>query len=433
MCRASPDPAGAPTFATIVIPIRTLGRQAAVFPATPVDHGTALHLHVAAAVQPLMSRAALLVVLALLLAMIVAAVAEWTSRVRTGLALLRRSSALRTLDADEHAALATVRALTGCVHGDQVQVLRGTFTGGAVSRHYPVCDGLLGSIPVLLPRQACTHLAVDNDAEVVLSERWAVVVRLNGFHVAAMRPVAAASRIRGERLETPEEVAMRRGPGLRPSALLIAVLALWAAADASGLLCLPLPRDVSYLSGVPLLAIAGLGFWLGRPRRSAPTTAQRVLQVQGRLRAYQRNGQTSQAWLLGKDLRVQLPWEWVNVAGFSTGRSMRLDVRACDGKVLAAGPGWCLASDRLRYPASGGFWHLAWLGLLLLLQVLGVIWLPLPQRPDLGWPGVLHWQLFALLAAGWHVLMLVVCVRRSVSRTAALGAALKARPAPGTE
>ncbi|MDF2481719.1 MAG: hypothetical protein K0R79_2076 [Stenotrophomonas indicatrix] len=380
-----------------------------------------------------MSRAALLVVLALLLAVIVAAVAEWTSRVRTGLASLRRSSALRTLDADEHAALATVRALTGCVHDDQVQVLRGKFTGGSASRHYPVGDGLLGGIPVLLPRQACPHLAADNDAEVVLGERWAVVVRLNGFHVAAMRPVAAASRIRGERLETPEEVAMRRGPGLRPSALLIAVLALWAAADASGLLCLSLPRDVSYLSGVPLFAIAGLGFWLGRPRRRGPATAQRVLQVQGRLRAYQRNGQTSQAWLLGKDLRVQLPWEWVNVAGFSTGRSMRLDVRACDGKVLAAGPGWCLASDRLSYPASGGFWHLAWLGLLLLLQVLGVIWLPLPQRPDLGWPGVLHWQLFALLAAGWHVLMLVVCVRRSVSRTAALGAALKARPAPGTE
>ena len=175
-----------------------MGRQAAVFPDTPVDHGTALHLHVAAAVRPLMSRAALLVALALLLAMIVAAVAEWTSRVRNGLASLRRGSALRTLEADEHAALATVRALTGCVHGDQVQVLRGTFTGGAVSRHYPVCDGLLGGIPALLPRQACPHLAADNDAEVVLGERWAVVVRLNGFHVTAMRPVAAVSQLRGE-------------------------------------------------------------------------------------------------------------------------------------------------------------------------------------------------------------------------------------------
>ncbi|MCW2065834.1 UNVERIFIED_ORG: hypothetical protein M2420_001172 [Stenotrophomonas maltophilia] len=380
-----------------------------------------------------MSRAALLVVLALLLAMIVAAVAEWTSRVRTGLASLRRSSALRTLEADEHAALATVRALTGCVHGDQVQVLRGTFTGGAVSRHYPVCDGLLGGIPLLLPQQAYPHLAADNAAEVVLGERWAVVVRLNGFPVTAMRPVAAASRIRGERLETPEEIAMRRGPRLRPPALLIAVLALWAAADASGLLCMPLPRDVSYLSGVPLLVIAGLAVWLGRPRRRGAATAQRVLQVQGRLRAYQRNAQTSQAWLLGNDLRVQLPWEWVNVAAFSTARSMRLDVRAGDGKVLAAGPDWCLASDRLRYPSSGGFWHLAWLAMLLLLLVLGATWAPLSQHPDLPWRGVVHWQLSALLAAGWHALMLVVCVRRSVSRTAARRVVFEARPAPGTE
>lgn len=404
-----------------------------MFPDTPVDHGTALHLHVAAAVRLLMSRAALLVVLALLLAMIVAAVAEWTSRVRNGLASLRRGSALRTLEADEHAALATVRALTGCVHGDQVQVLRGTFTGGAVSRHYPVCDGLLGGIPVLLPRQACPHLAADNDAEVVLGERWAVVVRLNGFPVTAMRPVAAASRIRGERLETPEEIAMRRGPGLRPSALLVAVLALWAAADASGLLCMPLPRGVSYLSGVPLLAIAGLAIWLGRPRRRGAATAQRVLQVQGRLRAYRRNAQTSQAWLLGNDLRVQLPWEWLDVAGFSTGRSMHLDVRAVDGKVLAAGPGWCLASDRLRYPSSGGFWHLAWLAMLLLLLVLGATWAPLSQHPDLTWRGLVHWQLSALLAAAWHTLMLVVCVRRSVGRTAARRIAFDARPAPGTE
>lgn len=410
-----------------------LGRQAALFPNIPVDHGTSLHLHVAAVVRPLMSRAALLVALALLLAMIVAAVAEWTSRVRTGLASLRRSSALRTLEADEHMALATVRALTGCVHGDQVQVLRGTFTGGAVSRHYPVCDGLLGGIPVLLPRQACPHLAVDNEAEVVLGQHWAVVVRLNGFHVSAMRPVAAASRVRGERLETPEEIAMRRGPGLRPSALLIAVLALWAAADASGLLCTPLPRDVSYLSGVPLLAIAGLAASLGRLHRRGAATAQRVLQVQGRLRVYQRSPRTSKAWLLGNDLRVQLPWEWVDVKGFSTGRSVRLDVRACDGKVLAAGPGWCLASDRLRYPSSGGLWHLAWLSMLLLLLALGVIWAPGPQHPDLCWPSALHWQMFALLAVGRHALMLVVCVRRSVSRTAARRAAFEARPAPGAE
>ncbi len=132
-----------------------------------------------------MSRVALLVGLALLVAMATAAVLEWTSRVRGRVTVLRRSSVLRVLGDREGAALAPLRALTGCVHDHQVRRLSGAFTGGARHADSPVCDGLLAGIPVLMPAQAWPHLAEHNDAEVVLGKHWAVVVRLNGFEVAA--------------------------------------------------------------------------------------------------------------------------------------------------------------------------------------------------------------------------------------------------------
>lgn len=84
-----------------------------------------------------MSRASVLIGLAVLLVMVLAAVTEWATRVRTRLASLRRSSTLRTLDADEHCALAALRALTGCVYDDQVKRLRGVFTGGGVLEQLP--------------------------------------------------------------------------------------------------------------------------------------------------------------------------------------------------------------------------------------------------------------------------------------------------------
>lgn len=181
-----------------------------------------------------MSRAAVLVGLAIVPLMVIAAVAEWTSRVHAGMASLRRSSTLRTLGTDEHRALAPLRALAGCDHDDQIKRLRGAFTGGACRNSFPVGDGLLGGVPALVPKQAWPYLAEDNEAEVVLGKRAAVVVCLNGFTIAAARPDAATSRVCGERLETPEEVSMRRGPGLRPSPLVIAALASWAAAGAQG-------------------------------------------------------------------------------------------------------------------------------------------------------------------------------------------------------
>lgn len=360
------------------IPPRGTGTASCRSPGTALPHDSSLHNPATAAGRLLMSRAAVLVGLAIVPLMVIAAVAEWTSRVHAGMASLRRSSTLRTLGADEHRALAPLRALAGCDHDDQIKRLRGAFTGGACRNSFPVGDGLLGGVPALVPKQAWPYLAEDNEAEVVLGKRAAVVVCLNGFTIAAARPAAATSRVCGERLETPEEVSMRRGPGLRPSPLVIAALASWAAAGAPGLLAMP------------LLAIAGLAAWLALPRRNSPATAQRVLQVRGRLRAYQRTAQTSRVWLLGNDRRVQLPAEWEHAAAFSRGRSMVLEVRACDGWVLGAGTAWCLASDRRRYPPTGGSWHLAWLGLLLCVLVFGTGGMP-PLRPDPAWAAAYGW------------------------------------------
>ncbi|PZT05603.1 hypothetical protein A7X87_01135 [Stenotrophomonas maltophilia] len=364
-----------------------------------------------------MSRAAVLVGLAVVCLMVIAGAVEWTSRVRAGIASLRRSSTLRTLGAGEHRALAPVRALTGCDHDDQVKRLHGAFTGGAWRNSFPIGDGFLGGIPVLLPRQAWPNLSEDNEAEVVLGEHVAMVVRLNDFTIAAARPDAASSRVCGERLETPEEVSMRRGPGLRPSPLVIAALALWAAAGAPALLAMP------------LLAIAGLAAWLALPRRNSPATAQRVLQVRGRLRVYQRTAQTSRVWLLGNDRRVQLPAEWEHAAAFSRGRSMVLEVRACDGWVLGAGTAWCLASDRRRYPPTGGSWHLAWLSLLLCVLVFGTGGMP-PLRPDPAWAAAYGWGVPAVLASGWHAVQIVVCTVQFLLRRRALDADIAQRPDP---
>jgi len=389
-----------------------------VAPGTADSHDSFLYSLLAAVGCLVMPRASVLIGLAVLLVMVLAAVTGWAARVRTRLASLRRSSTLRTLDADEHCALAALRALTGCVYDDQVKRLRGVFTGGACWNNFPVGDGLLGGVPVLVPRRAWPYLSEDNEAEVVLDKRVAVVVRLNGFSIAAARPDAATSRVCGERLETPEEVSMRRGPGLRPSPLVIAALALWAATGVPGLLAMP------------LLAIAGLAAWLGFPRRNGPETAQRVLRVRGRLRVYQRTAQTSRVWLLGNDRRVQLPEKWEHAAAFSCGRSMLLEVRTCDGWVLGAGTAWCLASDRQRCPPTGGFWQLAWLGLLLCVLVFGAAWMPLSQRLELGWPPASGWRAAALLALGWHAVRFVICMVQFHRRNEALDADIAQRPDP---
>lgn len=389
--------------------------RAATLPrfSAPGDHGVPSTIPFPATAAQLMPRAALLLGLALLVAMATAAYLEWVSRVRAGVRLLRRSRVLRPLDDQEHAALATLRTLTGCRHDREVRALTGDFIPGQYSAGYPVCDGRLGGIPVLMPRQAWLHVAVHNEAEVVLGQHWAVVVRLNGFHVAAQRRNAASGRVCGERLETPAEVAMRRGPGLRFSALPIALLALWAAVHLYG------PAG-AYLAALLVLASAGLALWLALPRRNGPATARRVLTIRGTLYSHRHNAHAPPVWLLGADRRVQLPWEWANAHAFAQRRSMRLEVRADDGAVLGAGPQWCIARDRQHFPPSGAFWQLAWLGLLLPLLVIGGVWPTLPP-----------WLPLALLMAVHHLVRLVVCIHQSTRCSAALAADIAQRPVPG--
>lgn len=172
-----------PKFATNFIPPAGRGLHPVLFPLRP-PHVSSLHPPTAAPVRLLMSRAAVLVGVAILLAMVVAAIAEWTARVCSRLRALRRASVLRTLNADEDAALAPLRAMTGIVHDDQVRLLRGAFIGGAYRPRHPFNDGMLGGIPVLFPSAARDHMAAWNEAEVVLADRWAVIVRLNGVQIA---------------------------------------------------------------------------------------------------------------------------------------------------------------------------------------------------------------------------------------------------------
>lgn len=358
------------------------------------------------------SRVAVLVALVVATAMLVAAIAEWMARTRGALQALRQAPVLRSLDAGEQAALAPLRALTGIAHDDQVRPLQGALASASHRPWQPFNDGRLGGVPVLFPAVAHRHLAAWNDAEVVLAAHWAIIVRLNGVALAAL-PGVGASRLLSERLESDAEVALRRGGRLRTAGLGTAAMALWACAH----------TPVS--TALPLIVLAMLAAGLSWPRRRGPRTAQPVLRVAGRLQNLQRTPAQAPVWLLGRDRRVQLPPEWQDAAAFSTPRVMQLDLRQCDGQVLAAGPHWRLADDRQAFPASGSGWHLAWLALLLAIMGTAAAG-SLPGNPQ----AMLPWWLAAVGMALWQVVQGVRSAGRALQRDSARRQAFAARPPP---
>ncbi len=361
--------------------------------------------------------------------MLVAAGFEWSSRMRDALVALRRRTPLRTLSADEHTALGPVRATTGQMHDNQVRHLSGAVDGDQYAWGDRVTNrARIAGVQVLLPFDAWRHLAEDNDAEVVLIGDMAVAVRLNRFHIVGaqrrarrnaalddagfdvpdLRPRrqriedCAPSQLRGERLESPEEVALRRATGSRAGGWGAAVLALGAVTftvnDAL--------QWEQWLLSSPLLAIAGLAIWLAMRGRQGPATATRVLQVSGRLCMLRLHPAHVCVWLIGNDRRIEFPFEWMEGPHFQEGRRVLLDIRESDGQVLAAGPGWSLADDRRSFPPRGAWWHMAWLGMMpLVLMFAGLP--PLSEESPtwvLWWPSAAVfalWQAGQLLRKAW--------------------------------
>lgn len=380
--------------------------------------------------------------------MLVAAGFEWSSRMRDARVALRQRTPLRTLSADEHAALGPVRATTGQMHDNQVRHLSGPVDsdryawGDRVTNH-----ARIAGVQVLLPFDAWRHLAKDNDAEVVLIGDMAVAVRLNRFHIVGaqrraqrnaalddadfdppglqprtLRVVACApSQWVGERLESPEEIALRRPAGSRAGGWGVASLAVWAAPFAVG----DASHWAHWLFAAPTLAIAGLAIWLAVRGRRGQVTAARVLRVSGRLCIVGMYPVQAYARLIGNDRRIELPLEWLGTPHFQAGRHVLLDIRESDGQVLGAGPGWSLVDDRRGFPPHGAWWHLAWLGMLALVLVFAGLPALSEESPTwvLWWPSAAFfalWQAGQLLRKAWQW-------HRCSSR---LQAELSARPAP---
>lgn len=438
-------------------------------PAGPSEHlhanepSTALLLRsLSPAVVLMMSLDATLLLLAVLLAVLVTCYMQWASDERAALRLLRRNPPLRLLTEDEDAALATLRALSGRKHDTQVRVLSGAFNGTSAFGNRPFHRAYLGDVAVLLPFDAWRHVAADNHAEVVLGGDSALVVRLNGFHIVGARqrlaaeeaehaaasegplqrkgriarPIAACT-VRGQRLETAAEVAMRRGDGVRWPGIVIALLALAA---------LPaLQIDVALWSrlflGLPLCAVAGTAVWMAWPRQRGPRVPQPVLHLSGVLNQLTLLPGHSPRWLLGSDHSVQLPAEWLACKRFRSGQYLELAVRESDGLVLAAGREWSLVADRARFSPGDAARSLIWLWLTLCVMLFGGLFVELPlaasntsatAKASTDALTLLHGVWWPLTGATgiWHSMHIIRRSRRNRQCQVWRGAALAARTPP---
>lgn len=348
------------------------------------------------------------------------------------LAQLRQAPVLRTLTPDEALALEPLRVAGGLSWAPEVRALRGRF-----SRHGIEVNGAqtlhdtLGNVEVLLPYDALAFLHDDdNDAEVVLSAKQAIVVRLNGFTVVdgrartlqqasahgdddlppplpgqndpadadatLSRPVQHIAEtpveIRERRVETPEEAALRQ-----PTSRVWKMAGLWVLA-----FVLMLVVANADLGGarVPLLlaalAMAGAAVWWQwrRPAPAAPTKPLAVNRVHGPLRLVELPNPTNAAlrtyhYFLGDALQVQMPAHWQHSGRLPLGQPVEMEILATSGEVLAMGSAWSQVDEARRFPAVRWGQHVVLLtvGLVALLAALlnnhGVI-----DDMALAWQGV---------------------------------------------
>jgi len=309
------------------------------------------------------------------------------------LARLREAPVLRTLTPDEARALEPLRVASGLSWAPEVRALRGRF-----SRHGIEVNGAetlhdtLGDVEVVLPYDALAFLHDDdNDAEVVLCAKQAIVVRLNGFSVvdgrartlqqanahaeddlppplpgqtgqadadatfgrplphAAETPVVVVER----RMETAEEAALRQ-----PTSRVWKMAGLW-------LLAFVLMLVVAHadLGGarVPLLlaalGIAGGAVWWQwrRPSLSPSMQPRAVNRVHGPLRLVDLPNPTNAAlrthhYFLGDALQVQVPAHWQRAGRLPLGQPVEVEILATSGEVLAMGTPWSQVDEARRFP-----------------------------------------------------------------------------------
>lgn len=277
--------------------------------------------------------------------------------------------------------------------GDGVFPLRGAFVrhGLESGQGTATLHDTLGGVDVVLPYDARDYLREDNQAEVAMTEKFAIVVALNGeFDLAGGRerdvrrqkqnqqwaggklgalqdvvdadvagPDAEAERefadamrveILSQRDETPAEIAQRCPPGIGfwPALWWVVTFVCLGIAGVGG--------------GTPWLAAAAapalLALWLTWRRRS-PGAPQKVNRARGELNAIvltnSANAQAVSTQLfLGDKLPVTLPDHWrANLELPDDGR-VDLDLRVEDYAVLRLGSHYSVDEEQRLYPPV--FW-----------------------------------------------------------------------------
>ncbi|WP_255990997.1 IgaA/UmoB family intracellular growth attenuator [Chitinolyticbacter albus] len=334
--------------------------------------------------------------------------------------LKHSATPIRTLTASERADVGPFlfdpfkRGKAIVLLGDEVFRLDGEFVrhGLHVSNGGDTMHDTLGGVDVVLPYDARDFLTADNQAEVVLTPKFAIVIRLNKhFDLAGGRerakarevqahqwqsgapgevaggqnpavdaaPAAVDShdpediervRILGQREETPAEAAARATPGWGG-------LPLLALLPASILLLIAGHSDTPWLWLVPALLLFALVLWLvWGPRK--PAVPQKVNRVEGRLTllALQNPGNSNlvtQQLFLGDKFPLQIPAHWAPWAKLPPDSKVTLEMRVEDYSVVRFGTQLAIDAEGRRFPSVywGRHCSLALAGALLL----GAAWL----------------------------------------------------------
>ena len=245
----------------------------------------------------------------------------------------------------------------------------------------------LGGVEVILPYDAMDFLQEVNDAEVMLADKIAIVVRLNGeFDLEGGReralrrqeqsqlwesgaigavpdielpsPEAAATPddeeilrvdMLGQRDETPGETLARTEPGLGFLPAFLLILAAVSAAVGTAQ-----EGEV----GIGLSAVAGLlllcALWLiWRPRRTE--AAKRVNHVRGALTAVElRNpnnaASVSHHWFLGDKFNLVMPKHWQPHVVVPANGRVDADLRVDDFSVVRLGKHFSIDAETRAFP-----------------------------------------------------------------------------------
>jgi hypothetical protein len=317
--------------------------------------------------------------------------------------VLGKSPVIRSLNEAEFAALEPFRLTGQLDESREVRRLTGPYVlegDGGQTLHER-----LGEVEVLLPYDARRFVAEHNPAEVVLGRSQAIVVRMHGFDIVAGRareqavhaqrvgdqrnahrhlPAdgcadgataslthstdGASAYLLGQRVETPEERALRQRPWLG-----------WSSAGCYLLACLLFWLGTLHNLGLAgLMLVAGLisavvGVLLTRPRKRPLPTAGTVNMAQGILEGPRRlpNGHvdTDSPVLVIGGIDVYTPRPWCSHPALPVGQRVLAHFRAEDRHLLSLSCG-ALQAQTYRWPPVNWGRHLCWTG----TAILATLW-----------------------------------------------------------